>query len=108
MAITFKTRASVGNVVMLDATARRILEIVGKEFGPRGVITAAEAPLAVRQLHDAIEASRREADSAPAAEDDDAAAAGGRDTVPLATRAFPFIDMLERAHAAGKDIVWGV
>ena len=108
MAITFKTSASAGNVVMLDATARRILYIVGKEFGPRGVITAAESPLAVKRLRDAIEASRRETDSAPADEDDDAAATAGRDTVPLATRAFPFIELLERAHAAGKDILWGV
>ncbi len=108
MAITFNTRASVGNVVMLDATARRILEIVGKEFGPRGVITAAEAPLAVKRLRDAIAVSRREPDSAPTSGDDDATAAAGRDSVPLATRAFPFIEMLERAHAAGKDILWGV
>ena len=108
MTITFKTGASVGNVVMLDATARRILEIVGKEMGLRGVITAAEAPLAVKRLRDAIEASRRETDSSPVANDDDAATTAGRDTVPLATRAFPIIEMLERAHAAGKDILWGV
>ena len=28
--------------------------------------------------------------------------------VSLAQRAFPFIEMLEAAHAAGKDVTWGV
>lgn len=101
MAITFKTKAC-GDVTMLDANARQVLGIIGKEFGVRGVITAAEAPQAVARLQAAISA---DGSSAP---DEDAEPEAARAYVPLKTRAQPFIEMLERAGERGSDILWGV
>ena len=101
MAITFKTKAC-GDVTMLDANARQVLGIIGKEFGVRGVITAAEAPQAVALLRSAIAAD------AGATPDEDAEPEAARAYVPLWTRAQPFIEMLIQADARGSDILWGV
>ena len=100
MAITFTSKVS-GDVTMLDANAKQVLELIGKTVGPRGVITAKEAGECVVKLRAAI-VDARPADGAP--EDDDVA----RDHVPLATRWQPFIVMLEAAQARGADILWGV
>ena len=45
MAITFRTKAC-GDVTMPTPTRKLVLTVIGKEFGVRGVITAAEAPVA--------------------------------------------------------------
>ena len=102
MAVTFKTRAS-GDVTMLDANARQVLDIIGKDFGVRGVITAAEAPLAISLLKAAITAQGGERGP-----DQEAEPEAERNHVPLKTRVQPFIEMLERAQADSKDILWGV
>ena len=101
MAITFKTKAC-GDVTMLDANARQLLGIIGKEFGVRGVITAAEAPQAVALLRSAIAAD------AGATPDEDAEPEAARAYVPLKTRVQPFVEMLERSGERGSDILWGV
>ncbi len=101
MAITFKTKAC-GDVTMLDANAKQVLAIIGKEFGVRGVITAAEAPQAVARLRAAVSAD------AGAAPDEDAEPEAARAYVPLRTRIQPFVEMLERSGERGSDILWGV
>ena len=101
MAITFKTKAC-GDVTMLDANARHVLGIIGKEFGVRGVITAAEAPQAVALLRSAIAAD------AGATPDEDAEPEAARAYVSLKTRVQPFVEMLERSGERGSDILWGV
>ena len=110
MVITFKTKTS-GDVTMLDANARPILRIIGKDFAERGVITPAETGSAIQALRAAIEAEQRTraADaSVPADAPDDAQGNASRDTVPLAIRAQPLIEMLTRAGETGRDILWGV
>lgn len=102
MAITFTCKAS-ADVTMLDAHALSLFSILERDLAPRGVITAAQAPLALRRIRAAIDA--RGAEKAPdVSEDPDAA----RDFVPLATRLWPFMEMLERAGNDGADILWGV
>jgi hypothetical protein len=101
MAITFKTKAH-GDVTMLDANAKEVLDIIGKAFGARGVITAAEAPVAAEKLRAAGAASRAQG----AAPEDDEAPGGGR--VLLYVRVQPFIELLESAARKNKDILWGV
>ena len=102
MALTFKTRAS-GDVIMLDANAKQVLEIIGKEFGVRGVITVTEAPQAIAALKAAIAAQGEERGP-----DEEAEPVVARNHVPLKTRVWPFIEMLERAQAEAKDVLWGV
>jgi len=105
MAITFTTKAA-GDVTMLDANAKQVLDLLGKEFGTRGVITAAEAGAAAAKLRAAGSAQRGGNELAPDLEKQ--AEAAGADVVPLHTRVQPFIEMLEAAAKKNKDILWGV
>ena len=101
MAITFKTRIG-ADVVMLDANARQVLGIIGKDAA-RGVITAAEAPECIARLKAAIAAQVEEPIPDARAEPERAST-----FVSLKARLWPFIEMLEKSRANGSDILWGV
>ena len=112
MLYKFKSQAT-ADVIMLRDSAEEILKIIGKEPGPTGIVTFAQIPGAVSALR--AEIQRREA-AAPAqhTHDDvanqvsDDAAHGADEPISLRRRAAPFIEMLERTAADGKDVVWGV
>jgi hypothetical protein len=107
MLYKFKSKAA-GDLIMLEPNGRRVLEIIGKDPGPKGIILPEEMPAAIQALDAAI--ARDEADQQAAIEE---AQAKGEvpprfDAVSLRQRAVPFIDMLKRCEKAGKEIVWGV
>ena len=107
MLYTFKSKAA-GDLIMLEPNGRRVLEIIGKDPGPKGIIQPEQMDAAVAALEQAI--VREEAEQKAAIEQ---AQAKGEvpprfDQVSLRQRAVPFIDMLKRAEKAGADIVWGV
>jgi len=107
MLYKFKSKAA-GDLIMLEPNGRRVLQIIGKEPGPKGIIQPSEMPAAVRSLEDAI--AREEAEQKAAI--DEARAKGQVPPqfadVSLRQRAVPFLDMLQRCQKAGKEIVWGV
>lgn len=116
MIYEFKSRAT-GTVIMTRPVAEWILQIVGKTPGPTGIVTVEQMPGAIAALRKAIDDERQalRAESrggtqgqAGAQGEDAAADDADSHTVSLAQRAFPFIEMLEAAHAAGKDVTWGV
>ena len=88
-----------GDLIMFEVNGRRVLEIIGKEPGPKGIILPEQMPDAIKALEAAI-----------ALEDagDDEASALPIDGLGLHQRALPFIDMLQRNYKAGGDVVWGV
>ena len=105
MLYKFKSPAS-GDLVMLEANGRRVLEIIGKQTGPTGIILPEQMAGAIQALEAAV-----------ALEDAQSAAADGHQTlsanptepaVGLRTRVWPFVEMLRRCQAANKEIVWGV
>ncbi len=109
MIYEFKSRAT-GTVVMMQPVAERLLEIIGKAPAPTGIVTVAQLPEAIRRLEAAVAAERaqpapaeepREADAEP----DEAAAAR---SISLGRRAWPLIEMMKAAAAAGRDVTWGV
>ena len=104
MAITFTTKAA-GDVPMLDANAKQVLDLIGKDFGVRGVITAGEAAAAAAKLRGA---GAQAGDKKLKPEDEAKAESAGADVVPLNVRVKPFVDMLEAAAQQNKDILWGV
>ena len=59
MALTFTSKVS-ASITMLDANAEQVLELIGKERGERGVITADEAPACIEKLKAAITAHGEE------------------------------------------------
>lgn len=107
MLYKFKSKAA-GDLIMLEPNGRRVLEIIGKDAGPKGIILPGEIPAAIAALDAAI--TREEADQKALAAE---AKAKGEmpprlDSVSLRQRAVPFLDMLRRCDKAGHEIVWGV
>jgi len=107
MLYKFKSKAA-GDLIMLEPNGRRVLDIIGKDAGPKGIILPEDMPGAIARLDEAI--AREEAEHQAAIEE---AKAKGQvppklDVVSLRQRAVPFIDMLKRCSQAGKEIVWGV
>ncbi len=107
MLYKFKSKAA-GDLIMLQPNGRRVLEIIGKDPGPKGIVLPHEMPGAIAKLEDAI--AREEAEHKAAI--DEAKAKGEVppkfEAISLRQRALPFIDMLKRCEKAGKEIVWGV
>jgi hypothetical protein len=108
MLYKFKSKAA-GDLIMLEPNGRRVLEIIGKDPGPKGIILPEEMDRATAALNAAI--AREEAEQKAAVEQ---AQAKGEvpprfdGSVSLRQRAVPFLDMLHRCSQAGKEIVWGV
>jgi hypothetical protein len=107
MIYKFKSK-SAGDLIMLEPNGRQVLQIIGKDAGPQGIIEPDQMPGAISALEGAI--AREEADQKAAA--DEAAAKGEKaprgEGVSLRQRAVPFIDMLRRAQKDGHEVVWGV
>ena len=92
-----------GDVIMLEANGRKVLEVIGKDAGPTGIILAAQMPAAVEALQAAIKLE----ESTQQMLDADGEPIKG-DAPGLRQRATPFIDMLKRNHKAATDVFWGV
>lgn len=121
MLYEFKCRAT-GAVVMTQPVAERLLTIIGKTPAPKGIVLPDQMPAAIAALEAAIadersrasahEADDRQADRRGGAEDaaDDRAddEASRQAAVTLAQRAWPMLEMLRAAHAAEREITWGV
>lgn len=107
MLYKFKSKAA-GDLIMLEPNGRRVLEVIGKDAGPKGIILPEEMDGAIAALEEAM--VKEDADHKAMA--DEAVARGEKappaDAVSLRHRAVPFIDMLRRAAKEKKEIVWGV
>lgn len=103
MLYTFKSPAA-GNLIMLQPNGERVLEIIGKDSGPKGIILPEQMPDAIAALESAM--TQEEPQAGPDKNAGDASPAS--DAVSLRQRAAPFVQMLKRCHEAGKEIVWGV
>lgn len=107
MLYKFKSKAA-GDLIMLEPNGRRVLEIIGKDPGAKGIVLPEEMPGAIRALENAI--AREEAEHRAAI--DEAKAKGEVppkfDAISLRQRALPFIEMLRRCEKDKKEIVWGV
>lgn len=107
MLYKFKSKAA-GDLILLQQNGERILQIIGKDLTPKGIILPDQMPAAIEALENAI--ARGEA---PPATDGPAVADAHKDgpaadQVTLRQRAAPFIDMLKRCQQADTEIVWGV
>jgi Domain of unknown function (DUF1840) len=102
MIYEFKSRAT-GSLVMTSDVAEALLHIIGKQKGPQGVIVPDAMPAAIDALNKAIALQKSAEGSNDKADDDE-----GKPKISLAQRALPFIEMMQRAHSADKEITWGV
>lgn len=122
MSITFKSQAT-GDLFMVQAHADSLLKLLGKAPAAKGIIEPKDMPAALEILR-ALGDEVAEGEGASATdrardededEDKDEREDGGQrepdflgERVSLRLRAWPLIQMLEKAHAADKPIVWGV
>jgi Domain of unknown function (DUF1840) len=107
MLYIFKSKAA-GDVIMLEANGRQVLQIIGKTPDAKGIILAAQMLPAMDALNAAVladEAAQKSAVEQALAEGKTAPRFEG---ISLRQRCHPFIDMLRRCHQAGADVVWGV
>jgi cyclopropane-fatty-acyl-phospholipid synthase len=110
MLYKFKSKVT-ADLIMLEPNGRQMLTLIGKSDSGslvKGILEPRDMPSAISALERAIaddEAVQQERLR-------EALAAGEKlarsDVVSLRQRAVPFIDMLRRCQAAGKEIVWGV
>ena len=115
MLYKFKSKAT-ADLIMLEPNGKQILRIIGKEPVAKGIVEVAEMPQAIEALRNAVQQeedrqAQVNAQNAKDAEDKkdtkSTAATGQERPVSLRQRAAPFIEMLQRAQKAGKDVVWG-
>jgi ElaB/YqjD/DUF883 family membrane-anchored ribosome-binding protein len=109
MLYKFKSQAA-AEVIMLQPDAETLLKIIGKAPGAQGIVTVAQIPAALNALRQAIAAQKqklaeKQAGKAPQGDAEDDSDDSG---IPLDRRAAPFMHLLERSAAEGKDVVWGV
>lgn len=107
MLYKFKSKAA-GDLIMLEPNGRQVLQIIGKDPGPKGIIEPSQMGAAIVALEAAI--AREEAEQKKT--EDEALANGEKalrgEGISLRQRAVPLVDMLRRAQKAGQEIVWGV
>ena len=124
MLYKFKSKAT-ANLIMLEPNGKQILRIIGKEPSPKGILEVLEMPRAIEALRQAVQQeedtrTQLEAQNVSSSVDKkdtkdtkdtndskEAVTSGQERPVSLRQRAAPFIDMLQRAHKAGKDVIWG-
>jgi cyclopropane-fatty-acyl-phospholipid synthase len=113
MLYKFKSKAT-GDLIMLEPQGTHILKLIGKEPGAKGIILPAEMMAAIDALHAAVKQEEqahqdaKEAAQAQATSDGAPHTVDGPRAIGLKQRVVPFIDMLRRAHAEDKEVVWGV
>lgn len=98
MLYKFKSK-DYGDVIMLELNGRRVLEIIGKDAGPKGIILPEQMPAAIAALEAAIAEEERAEKEAGVVQGDGPG---------LRQRALPFIELLQRNHRAAHEVVWGV
>ena len=99
MIYEFKCRAT-GSIVTTQPVGEAMLKAIDHDTSAKGVITTDQMPEAITKLKAMSEANP----NAQAADENDE----DEPPVSFSQRAFPFIEMLEKALAAGKDVTWGV
>jgi hypothetical protein len=96
MLVRFDSKA--GTITMFGDVAIGLLKLMGQSGVLPGAILAADIPAAVQRLRSAV-------DKQPAEKADDGKE-DGETRVGVHQRAFPLIELLERAAKQGADVIW--
>lgn len=111
MLYKFKSR-STADLIFLEPQGRRLLQIMGKDPSPSGIVTAQQIPQAIAALEAAVALEQHQQAQAKAARhakglDTDNNTDPSAEQVQLHQRAVPLLDMLRRSVAEDNDVVWG-
>lgn len=100
MLITFKSSAS-SDVTMFGEVAEIMMEILGKDPSVKGIVTVENLPAAIAKLKAAISADIQ-------VRDQGTPNASGDDSVSIAQRALPLVELFEWSLKQEVPVVWGV
>ena len=89
--------SKVGMITMFGDVAAKLLRMMGQSGSVPGAILAADIPPAVQRLRQGVGMAPRENGEKDADEET---------PVNLSQRAFPLIELLERAAKSGTDVIW--
>ena len=112
MLYKFKSPAG-ADVIMNQAPAEHILDVIGKGASAQGIITAEQIPAAIQALRAEVARQEAEMKAAPQAHERDDVAEqvaedqGKSDTVLFSQRVTPLIKLMELSLAEGKGVIWG-
>lgn len=113
MLYKFKSKAT-GDLIMLEPQGKHILKLIGKDPGAKGIVLPNEMLAAIDALNAAVVQEEltiqaaKDGNKGEGADGKPAPTADGPRAISLKQRVVPFIDMLRRAHAEDKEVVWGV
>ncbi len=107
MLYKFKSKTT-ADLIMLEANGRRILEIIGKADGSKGILLSAEMPAAIAALQSAVNSEEQAHKLAAEEALHKGEAPPKAPEVSLRQRAAPFLEMLQRCEKAQQEMVWGV
>jgi hypothetical protein len=96
MLVRFNSK--VGMITMFGDVATKLLRVMGQTGAVPGAILAPEIPAAVQRLREGVGLHRENAQTEDRDEDEP--------RVNLSQRAFPLIELLERAAKSGADVIW--
>ena len=96
MLIRFDSKA--GQMTTFGDVAQKLLKMMGQSGAVPGALLAADIPAAVERLRRAV--GMAPAGAEKQVEED------GEPAVALSQRAFPLIELLERAAKSGADVIW--
>jgi hypothetical protein len=94
--VRFDSKA--GTLTTFGEVAVNLLKIMGQSGSIPGAILAQDIPAAVERLRRAV---GQQPEARPQTNSDD-----GEPAVNLSQRAFPVIELLERAAKIGADVIW--
>ena len=107
MLYKFKSPAA-GDLIMLEPNGRRVLEIVGKDPGPTGIILPEQMAAAQEAIERAVEHEEAQQKAATAQAKAQGKPAPAFEALTLRKRAWPMLEMLQRCAKANEPITWGV
>lgn len=109
MLVIFKSKAA-AEVIMYEEHAQPLLDMLGKDV-KKGIISAEEAADAIARIEREIEEVKKKTPADKAQHDDEQdeeKAREAKQSVSFSARAYPLLEMLRAAKAAGQPVIWGV
>jgi hypothetical protein len=97
MLIRFDSKA--GTITMFGDVATKLLRMMGQSGSVPGAILSPDIPPALERLRLAVSGEREPTQDKKAGDD-------GEPQVGMQQRAFPLIELLERAAKQNADVVW--
>ena len=105
MIYQFRSKAG-PDVIMLADLTKRIFDILGRPFEPRGILTEEQLPALITALETAILQDLEERSKAKNEVGEEAEKPKLADR--LGQRAYPFLELMKQANAKNEPVMWGV